>query len=85
MRRVYKYQLGDAGGLIETHAGAELLHVAEQDGRLTVWLRVDTAAPVIGRTFIVAGTGMAVGVVPHVGTALMSDGLVLHVFDGGES
>lgn len=84
MRKVYKYPVGDAGGVIETHRGAEPLHVGEQDGRLTLWLRVDTAEPIVGRWIITAPTGATVGVVPHLGTVLLSDGLVCHVFDGGE-
>ncbi len=38
---------------------AEILHVGEQDGRLTFWFLTDPRSkpPLVGRTFYIVGTG----------------------------
>lgn len=69
---------------IRTPRGAELLHAGEQDGELVLWARVDQLAGPALRWIVVSATGQMVYSQPHVGTVQMPDGLVWHVFDGGE-
>jgi hypothetical protein len=70
--------------IVEMPEPAELLHVAEQYGRLMLWARVDPVAPLVNRLILIRGTGHSVGSQPHVGTVGQAGGyLVRHVFDGG--
>lgn len=62
---------------------ADLLHVGEQDGVLTLWARVPEMGPYTMRTILVRGTGHHAGDEPHIGTAICDNGFVWHVFDGG--
>lgn len=80
---------------IDMPAGAEILSVAEQHSRLTLWAKVDPEAANIKRRLVVLGTGNAFDEDElrdafsceepfFVGTALLHDGaLVLHVYDYG--
>lgn len=67
---------------------AELLHVAEQDGRLMLWALVDRNAPPCGRHIVVLPSDQAVEwpkPAKHVGTVPHFHGwMVFHVFDLGE-
>lgn len=69
--------------------GAELLHVADQEGGigtpLALWARVNTAQPEVRRLILIRGTGHSVDWQPYVGTVVTARGaLVWHVFDGGD-
>lgn len=78
---------------IQMPLAAELLHVGEQNGDLTVWARVNPSLPIVTRRFCVTGH-VDLGV--HVGTVQVRDTLrslghnysgkelVFHVFDLGE-
>lgn len=83
---VWKYPLGLAlDSWVMMPAGAEPVHVAEQDGQPTLWAIVDPSEPTVFRRIHVRGTG---DLVPdysvYVGTVHVS-GYVLHVFDGGDA
>lgn len=66
--------------------GAELLHVADQYGKLALWARViPTGQRDVARSFLIRGTGHPIWTQPYVGTVVTAGGsLVWHVFDGGE-
>lgn len=87
MSEVWKYALEITDEQqIDMPEGAELLHVAEQYGTLTLWARViPTGQPVVKREIIVRGTGHPIWTQAYVGTVVTAAGaLVWHVFDGGE-
>ena len=81
---VYKYQLPiDDRARVLMPSGAELLCVAMQHGRVTVWARVDPSATMVTRQFRVAGTGHPGVEGSYIGTVFPGP-LVFHVFDLGE-
>ncbi len=90
MTKIFKYQINlDDTTLM--HAGAKIVHVAEQAGGLYVWAHVDPDAQEVDRSLIVAPTGghvplsgRNVSPFPRIGTVVMKNGLVWHIFDGGE-
>ena len=92
MSVVWKYALEIADEQeIVMPQGAELLHVADQEGgigitSLALWARViPTGQPDVRRSIIIRGTGHPIWTQPYVGTAVTAHGaLVWHVFDGGE-
>lgn len=87
MSEVWKYRLViDDEQEIEMPKDAELLHVAEQHGRIALWaLVIPTGQPTAKRVIVIRGTGDPFWTQPYVGTVLMESGLVWHVFDGGEN
>ena len=83
MRNVYKFQFEAPHLAIVTRlpAVATVVHVGEQEGKITVWIEFPMVAPCVNRRFIVAGTGDPVfDDLLHVGTVQMSNGLVWHVY-----
>lgn len=75
---------------VEMPAGAELLTVAWQDDNifhargLSLWVRVDPAAPKEVKRFAVVGTGHPAPEPEegkYVGTAFLWNGVVVHVFE----
>ena len=66
---------------------AQLLSVAEQWGRLTIWFLVDAGNECVKRRILVIGTGNPIDgsyeylELDFIGTAVMSNVLVWHVFD----
>lgn len=65
--------------------GAKMLCAHQQDRNICIWYQCDPDANMVKRQIIVVGTGwrdIAEG--HYVGTAFISNGLVFHVFDGGE-
>lgn len=58
MKAVWKYQSNVQDDItITTHRNSKFLHAGMQNGKLTLWLEVDTTEPVATREFIVHGTG----------------------------
>jgi hypothetical protein len=86
MSEVWKFPLALIDNqVVAMPEGSDLLHVGEQYGTLTLWARVTpTGQREVDRLIIVRGTGHPIFAQPHVGTVLMPNGLVWHVFDGGE-
>jgi hypothetical protein len=82
---VWKFTLPDPTNKVAMPAGAEVLHVAEQDGRIALWARVDPGMfDRVTRTFHVVGTGTPIPKGPSGfrGTAVAAGGsLVFHVFE----
>lgn len=85
--KVFKYEVrvGEHQGL-RMPSGAVLLDMQCQGGDLMVWAAVDPGAPVLTRDLSVIGTGWELpgGKQSYVATAQTQDGLVWHLFDGGE-
>lgn len=84
---IWKFQLHPWTETVEMPAGARLLHAHEQAGQVCVWALVNPAAPRVKRLLSVIGTGFTPSAdEAYVGTAhIVEQGLVLHVFDGGEA
>lgn len=84
MKTIHKYTLDPRDETtFKVPAGAEVLCLRVQFGNPSIWMRVDEAAPIVERTFMVLGTGHnADAAGAYVGTVLMRDGaLVFHVFE----
>lgn len=83
---IWKFPINLRGANIMPR-GAKLLDFHEQNDEPWVWALVDPKAERVDRYLIVAATGgRCPDDLPYVGTAhLANDGLVLHLFDGGES
>lgn len=86
MRSIWKYDLNSIVNDVAMPKGATVRHVDRKGGRADVfaslWVEVDTDAPLEGRTFVIAGTGQQLHAGTYVGTVL--DGsleLVWHVFE----
>ncbi len=88
MDTVWKFPLCDVVNKVELPPGAEVLHVAEQHGQITLWARLDPSARCVTRTFHVVGTAPSVPdrATAFRGTAMAAGGvLVFHVFEGTAS
>ena len=85
MKTVLKYQLSHNGRTgISLPANAKLLHVANQQGLIQLWVCVDSNGMWTVRDFLCVYTGF--DVVPenavYVGTAISADGSsVTHVYE----
>lgn len=85
--KIFKYTLWPTEyQIMAMQGGAQLLHVAFQNGTLMLWAKVNPEAPIVGRTIYIYGTGHEIDPskpARYVGTALQ-EYFVWHVFDGGE-
>ena len=79
--KIFKYVIHH-GRSTPMPIGAEILMVASQGGRETLWAKVDTDAMIMHRTFKVLGTGATVPPgAQHVGSFMESQSLVGHVYE----
>jgi hypothetical protein len=83
MAVVWKYVLAPVPEqTINIPVGAQLLHVAEQNGQLCLWAKVDPSGAVVSRRFCVAGTGQEMpAYTEYLGSAVLHGDLVFHVFE----
>ena len=85
MRTIFKYDLMIGYNSLCLPERSKVIHVAEQYGNLTMWVEqpVVTHEPNKNYIFNVHGTGhfLIDNNAVHVGTALMSSGLVWHVYE----
>lgn len=85
MRAVWKYQLTVGPQEVRMPAGAEVVHVAEQEGVVTLWAIVDPRpGEEAVRRFHVIGTGTAWGAGDdnlHYLGSCMDSPFVWHVFE----
>jgi hypothetical protein len=84
MRTIYKYDLMFGYNSLYIPDGYKVVHVGEQYGNLTMWVEQPTSKyPPSMHTFQVYGTGQPFldDNAVHVGTAVMTNGLVWHVYD----
>lgn len=86
MKTVFKYPI-PIGNIvtIKMPKGAEILHVAEQNGSPCMWALVEPEAPMIDREFRFAGTGHPIKdeeIGFFCGTFFLREGaLVFHIFE----
>ncbi len=87
MKTIHKYRLPHTGiNYVSMPSSAQVLHVAEQDNELTMWAMVDANMTYAdGVEIHVYGTGSysiseGVNHLNHVGTVIMTEGPVWHVF-----
>ena len=83
MNTIHKYKLELASDqVVMMPAGAKILLVAEQDDTICLWAIVNTEHRMIGRSIIICGTGQqAYFDKKYIGTVLMFDDFVWHVFE----
>lgn len=88
VRSVYKYRLSEPTTFHNMPKGAQILHVATQDGDPHLWALVDPAAETEQRAFRVYGTGHTINDhsevrLDYLGTChdVAFQGLVFHVFE----
>jgi hypothetical protein len=85
---VWKFELRPWSVFMDVPEGATLLSVGAQRGDVVVWALCDPEARKVRRLLAAHPTGVelprALRGTTFVGTAQMDDGLVFHVFDGGE-
>jgi hypothetical protein len=83
MKTIYKYALPIQNEVtLEVPGHGQVLLVDEQHGSLTLWMEVDTDAPLKSRTFRIRGTGHPLGKSEgdfHVGSAKVGE-FVWHVY-----
>ena len=87
MKTIYKYELPLTDTpVIQMPNGAKVLSAGEQMGKLFVWAHVNPDVDLVPHQFRVAGTGhrMEQLLEGFIGTVLMVNGLVWHVFYLGE-
>lgn len=85
---IYKFALRPWSIFIDAPKGGILLAVGAQGDDVVAWFRCDPDAPKVSRHVAAYPTGVplpeACANAEYVGTVQMHDGLVFHVFDGGE-
>jgi hypothetical protein len=82
---IWKYELSVTDNQeFLMHEGAQVLSVGDQNGKLCVWVMMDTTKPVRPKHFCIVGTGQSFSVEcppkRFVGTVIMSR-FVWHVFE----
>lgn len=89
MITVHKYPLGRGGIQVAMPHGALPLCVQLQQGQPCLWVEVDTAQPMVMRTFVFFGTGHPIPQdkpLKYVGTFQLEGGaLVFHLYEVAET
>jgi hypothetical protein len=84
MITIYKYQFEIADRIeIEMPIHSDILSIQLQDGKPTMWAKVDTSLQMVKRIFVVFGTGHEISSVfdyRHIGTIQYKGG-VWHIFE----
>jgi hypothetical protein len=87
-RLIWKFELRPWSLFIEAPKGATILSAGTQKGEVVVWARCNPDAPKVSRLVAALPTGTPIPPAcegaEFVATVQMDDGLVFHVFDGGE-
>ena len=85
MRTIYKYKISITGGeqLFSLHNGHRVIHIGEQNGELWMWVDQRTDHSRVDFNLRAIQTGHAVGdkANGHLGTVVMSDGYVWHIYE----
>ena len=82
-KAIWKYQLEVADfQTVEIPVGFKILHVGDQGTKLCFWAEIETANKKETRTIGIVGTGHPIidAGGKYVGSAIMSNGFVWHVF-----
>ena len=82
MKTIYKYKLdGGRTTTLELPELARVIHCAIQGDEYCIWVRVDTDAPKVKRSFTIVGTGWEIeDSLGHVGT-ILDGAFVWHIFE----
>ena len=83
---IWKYGLASDQNLMEMPKGARILAAGAQGGNIVLWALVNPTARLAGRRVYTVVTGeqfQSRGA--YVGTATTNGGIVVHVFDEGET
>lgn len=87
-RLIWKFDLRPWTIFIDIPQGATILSAGAQGGDVVVWARCNPNAPKVSRMVAALPTGSTIPPTyegaAFVATVQMDDGLVFHVFDGGE-
>jgi hypothetical protein len=87
-RLIWKFELPPWSIFIDIPQGATLLSAGIQGDDIVVWARCNPNAPKVSRMVAAHPTGVpfppAYDDAEFLATVQMADGLVFHVFDGGE-
>lgn len=87
-RLIWKFELRPWSIFIDVPKGATLLSAGAQGESIVVWARCNPNAPKVSRLVAAHPTGgplpPALETAEFLATVQMADGLVFHVFDGGE-
>lgn len=91
----YELEITDSQ-ILQMHGIPRFLSVQEQNGKLVVWAIIDTNNGINGREILIVGTGNEIPnyynlrgfsydspsgyTTEHIGTVVMNNGLVWHVF-----
>jgi hypothetical protein len=85
---IWKFELHPWSNAIDMPQGAKILSVGVQGSAIVMWALCDIEATMAPRLVSATPTGVSLPRAYHgatfVGTAQMADGLVFHVWDGGE-
>lgn len=83
---IWKFPVHDYSALHVLPRGAQVLSAGVQGDEIVVWILCDPSAPSVPRLLGTCRTGGAlpVDLDLFIGTVRMDNGLVFHVFDGGE-
>lgn len=85
MRTVHKFKLTGKTTELPLSPNHQVLHVAEQDEEVTIWIELYTDEEPVQWVLHVVGTGWEIdqkAETKHVGSCLMQSGLVWHVYEG---
>ena len=85
---IWKYTLGAPGvSVVSMPRGARILTCNVQGHDIRIWAAVDPEMPMVGRRFLLVGTGQETEYLegPYISTVFWGGGLVFHVFDLGET
>ena len=78
---IWKFPLNTMTTELMMPYGAEIVHVGNQINQVHIWALVDPRAKEEFRVFHLHGTGEPILTNNYVGTAIMQNGLVWHVFE----
>jgi hypothetical protein len=83
MRTIHKHVLTEEFNEVPTFERAKVIHVGNQDDRITVWLEVETLEQECIKVLTVVGTGQPVpNGARHVGSVILVGGrFVFHVYE----
>lgn len=89
MTTIFKYRISflDDPTILRMPTRARVLSAGIQGGVVFIWVEVDPDADSRERAIYLRGTGHPMGEaigLPHIGTVFLQNGLVFHIFDGGE-
>lgn len=85
MKLIYKYHIFRCNRQhIELPLDFEILHFNHQDEKMFIWVSIDEDSPVSNVGFTIIGTGHEVPDGKYVGTVVLPEGYVWHLYQDNE-